>query len=102
TALKWSEPKLKGTEMHNFAAFFKQGWRENDYIWGRLDAAEFFTKLIGPPNTTEALTAALTAAFNAVLNEEDDLPILTSPGPDSFRSKLKVLIDGIGTNPQKS
>lgn len=32
--------KLAGTQLMNFGAFFKQGWRENDMLWGRLDTAE--------------------------------------------------------------
>ncbi len=32
--------KLTGTSLANFGAFFKKEWRENDIMWGRLDAAE--------------------------------------------------------------
>lgn len=32
--------KLKGVAMHHFGAFFNRRWRENDYLWGRLSAAE--------------------------------------------------------------
>ncbi|MBI3170555.1 MAG: patatin-like protein [Chloroflexi bacterium] len=32
--------KLAGTQLGNFGAFFKKEWRENDMLWGRLDAAE--------------------------------------------------------------
>lgn len=32
--------KLAGTTLANFGAFFKKEWRENDMMWGRLDAAE--------------------------------------------------------------
>lgn len=32
--------KLAGTQLMNFGAFFKQEWRENDMLWGRLDTAE--------------------------------------------------------------
>ena len=31
---------LKGTRMNSFAAFFARAYRENDYLWGRLHAAE--------------------------------------------------------------
>lgn len=32
--------KLRGIAIHHFGAFFHRDWRENDYLWGRLDGAE--------------------------------------------------------------
>ena len=32
--------KLGGVAIHHFGGFFEQGWRKNDILWGRLDAAE--------------------------------------------------------------
>jgi hypothetical protein len=31
---------LKGTSLMNFGAFFNRAWREHDYLWGRLNAAD--------------------------------------------------------------
>ena len=31
---------LKGAQLQMFGAFFNRGWREHDYLWGRLNAAE--------------------------------------------------------------
>jgi patatin-related protein len=31
---------LKGTALMNFGAFFNRAWREHDYLWGRLNAAD--------------------------------------------------------------
>ena len=31
---------LKGWQLNAFGAFFSRGWRENDYLWGRLHAAD--------------------------------------------------------------
>jgi patatin-related protein len=42
--LSTAKDKLKGVKDAHFGAFFKREWRENDYLWGRLDAAE---RLIG-------------------------------------------------------
>lgn len=33
-------PELKGWQLNAFGAFFSRAWRENDYLWGRLNAAE--------------------------------------------------------------
>jgi hypothetical protein len=32
--------KLAGVRLNNFGAFLDRSWRENDLMWGRLDAAE--------------------------------------------------------------
>ncbi len=42
--LKTAKDKLEGVQFAHFGAFLKEPWRENDYLWGRLDAAE---RLIG-------------------------------------------------------
>jgi hypothetical protein len=34
------KPKLAGTKLNNFGAFFEQKFRTNDILWGRLDGAE--------------------------------------------------------------
>jgi patatin-related protein len=36
--------KLKGIQFGHFGAFLRRDWRENDYLWGRMDGAE---RLIG-------------------------------------------------------
>jgi patatin-related protein len=41
-----SEKKLAGTALANFGAFFAREWRENDMMWGRLDAAECLIKAL--------------------------------------------------------
>ncbi len=46
--------KLKGLRLRRFGAFFNRAWRENDYLWGRLVAAD---RLV-----TVVLTAAGEAA----------------------------------------
>jgi patatin-related protein len=38
--------KLDGMSIHHFGAFFKRSGREQDYLWGRLDAAERLVKLL--------------------------------------------------------
>ncbi|MDX1523936.1 MAG: DUF3376 domain-containing protein [Anaerolineae bacterium] len=38
--------KLAGEKLMHFSAFLKRSWRENDLLWGRLDAAEIIVKTI--------------------------------------------------------
>ncbi|MDQ3932017.1 MAG: DUF3376 domain-containing protein, partial [Actinomycetota bacterium] len=49
--------KLAGNELANFSAFFKKEWRDNDWLWGRLDAVPTLVDLLLPPETGEAPTA---------------------------------------------
>ncbi|HEX3005289.1 MAG TPA: patatin-like protein [Angustibacter sp.] len=76
--------KLKGVSLHHFGGFVDAAWRENDYLWGRLDGAELVLRMLrgaaGP--TSEPLSAAdavrqagpqLKAALGAVLGSERDL-----------------------------
>jgi len=53
-------PKLAGTKLGNFGAFFKKEWRENDILWGRLDGAERIISTLLPdaPKRTELLLKA--------------------------------------------
>ncbi len=45
---KEGKKKLAGTVLANFGAFFAREWRENDMMWGRLDAAECLSKALLP------------------------------------------------------
>jgi patatin-related protein len=38
--------KLKGVSLHHFGGFVDAAWRENDYLWGRLDGAELVLRLL--------------------------------------------------------
>ena len=58
--------KLKGVAAGHFGAFFQRPWRENDYLWGRLDAVErLIWLLIGT-----APSPSYGAGFAAVLGSE--------------------------------
>jgi patatin-related protein len=69
--------KLKGTPMHHFAGFAEAKWRENDYLWGRLDGVELILRTLydaGSPTPAAAATtppvsvaAAVQSAGGAVL-----------------------------------
>lgn len=37
---------LKGTRLRNFGSFFSRAWRENDYLWGRLTAADRIVDIV--------------------------------------------------------
>jgi patatin-related protein len=57
--------KLRGVALGHFGAFFRRSWRENDYLWGRLDGAQRLLWLLGDPED-----AAAKKAFRAIAKEE--------------------------------
>jgi len=59
------EHKLRGVALGHFGAFFRRSWRENDYLWGRLDGAERLLWLIG-----DTSDEAAKEAFAAIAEEE--------------------------------
>ena len=78
--------KLKGVALHHFGAFADEEWRENDYLWGRLDGAELILRTLRetgsgehadiPANEAAAIAAAgprLKAALSAILASEADI-----------------------------
>jgi len=60
-----AKDKLHGVAFGHFGAFFRRSWRENDYLWGRLDGAERLLWLIG-----DTSDVAAKEAFAAIAAEE--------------------------------
>lgn len=74
-----NEQVLSGVIMQSFGAFFSRKLRENDYLWGRLNATERLFEMVassGPARLTDQQTRALKKRlFEAVL--ADEAPHLT-------------------------
>jgi patatin-related protein len=81
-------PKLRGTAVYHFAAFFDRAFRENDYLWGRLDGTERLLGLLLPAAEVEARAAE---AFEAILTEEASSLPTTAPLVAHLRSQLGAL-----------
>jgi patatin-related protein len=66
---------LRGVEFYNFGAFFSRGYRENDYLWGRLHGAERMIDLVcstlDEVPTPEDCRDLRREAFLAILDEEE-------------------------------
>jgi patatin-related protein len=41
--------KLRGAELHHFAAFYKSSWRAYDWMWGRLDGCGWLVHILLDP-----------------------------------------------------
>ncbi|MDP6708318.1 MAG: patatin-like protein [Alphaproteobacteria bacterium] len=71
-----ADATLKGIEFGHFGAFFSRGHRENDYLWGRLHAAERLIDLVYDAARLEGAAASLDRpalkrkAFEAILEAE--------------------------------
>lgn len=67
---------LKGDQFNNFGAFFSRAYRENDYLWGRLNGADRLIDIVlstldadARPDA-EQVAALKRRAFHAILDEE--------------------------------
>jgi hypothetical protein len=66
------EHKLKGTAYGHFGAFLEAAWRQNDYLWGRLDAAERLVRLVvNDPEKEAVVSSYCMRLFKAILAEEE-------------------------------
>jgi patatin-related protein len=82
-------PKLDGIGFAHFRGFFKREYRENDYVWGRLDAAE---RMIGIVLGTDhpQFRAWCGRAFLAILDEEEHALGLVKPLVSDLRRQAQA------------
>ncbi len=95
TALSGDKSKLRGIPLHHFAAFLDRTRRENDYVWGRLDATECLLRLVDE-HTTGAQRAE---AFSAVVRAESDLAVLKRRRSACLRAFLEDRIQRLRAAP---
>jgi patatin-related protein len=79
--------KLAGTALFHFGAFLNREWRQNDLMWGRLDAAERIIRSVLPPGSPDA-NALIREANLAVAGKEEALTQLNRKLPVFTRIKL--------------
>ncbi|MBM3556830.1 MAG: DUF3376 domain-containing protein, partial [Alphaproteobacteria bacterium] len=81
-----AEATLKGIEFNHFGAFLSRAYRENDYLWGRLHAAERIIDLIVDAAKIEGAAEGVDVTFlkrkalTAILEAEK--AHLETMGPD--------------------
>lgn len=82
---KSKEDKVAGDSLGHFGGFLKETWRENDILWGRLDAAEIIVRVL----VKSAEAGAETEPHVRRIQEEiarDELPTL---GEREYRAYLE-------------
>jgi len=72
-----ADATLKGVQFHHFGAFFCLAYRQNDYLWGRLHAADRLIDIVldaarieGAAKDVDVITLKV-RAFNAILDTEE-------------------------------
>jgi len=82
-----AEEKLAGVQLAHFGAFYKRSWRANDWMWGRLDAAQRLSSVLLDParlrqlgyTAPEALERVELIAFDGL--DDDDRTTLEQAQP---------------------
>jgi patatin-related protein len=81
--------KVEGTRFHHFYAFFHREARENDYLWGRLDAAQQLVQLLlSSAGSSQASEPWCKRLFAAILDEE-------APSLQTIKEKVDSLRDAV-------
>jgi patatin-related protein len=82
--------KLGGIHYGHFGGFLNRTWRENDFMWGRLDAADRLLTALLPAGTVQ--DELKEQAFHAILREERPMriPRRTLPGSRSNASSAST------------
>jgi patatin-related protein len=92
------EEKLQGVSLAHFGAFFSRKGRENDYLWGRLDAGERLITLLlddpRQPGLTPPDIPACRSAFEAILADESELKNVRDL-MDTLRGRVAALSPSI-------
>ena len=84
-------PKLKGVGVHHFGAFFDRRYRENDYLWGRLDAAERMVGLLLGTEDHPERVVLCQKLFSAILDEEESALQTIHPLVRQLRAQVDAL-----------
>jgi patatin-related protein len=65
--------KLAGYKVGNFGAFLKKEWRENDMLWGRLDACErIVSAVLNHPDDHDKKDCFVKRLQMAIIEQEED------------------------------
>lgn len=93
-----SVAKLAGVSMGHFGAFYKESWRVNDWIWGRIDGAVRLCQVVLSParlrqlgETTETLLPRLRDAATGTGDDAAALGAMWDEDEPRVRQELRFL-----------
>ncbi|GGB58217.1 hypothetical protein GCM10011316_32830 [Roseibium aquae] len=90
---------LKGKALNSFGAFFNRSWREHDYLWGRLNAAERLVSILlsASPDIVlpeKEIWEIKRGLFEAILNEDSaHLPAMGAE-IEAIRARMSAWDEG--------
>jgi patatin-related protein len=89
------QAKLAGVSIGHFGGFFKRSWRENDYLWGRLDGVELAMRLLTRQSDNEIdLTPGLRDGLREILAAETGALHDIKPVTRNLAGQLDTIKDG--------
>ena len=80
--------------MNHFGAFFEPAWRQNDYLWGRLDPAERLVRVLVAPEDDATVKRYCKGLFGAILDDESSGEEPLADIGDTF-TQLRALVAAI-------
>lgn len=92
-----AEERLRGVTAFHFGAFLKRSYRENDFLWGRLDGVERLLRLLGDIGTQGAgglrtrQDALIWKGFRAVLDAE--IPVMRERASRRLAAGLRAQVE---------
>jgi patatin-related protein len=97
-ALKVEKGSLKGVSLMSFGAFFNRSWREHDYLWGRINAADrlidILTSAIGQNAIKSVDLARLRQRLFQAIVDEEEQHLRSDPGLiPSIRRKIAQMLE---------
>ncbi len=92
---------IKGRSLAHFGAFLKRRFRENDYLWGRLDGVDLLIGLITETGSgmrgdldADTVNRIKVAGFRSVLAEEQDLRKVDE-AKDKVEARIREIENGL-------
>ena len=92
------EDKLAGDTLSHFGAFSWRAWRQNDILWGRLDAAEVLARVV-LKDQPDKVTAAIRSVQQQIAAEE--LPDMKGDYKAYLENEYRVGSEGLDVIPAK-
>ena len=96
---KPAEDKLAGDTLSHFGAFAWRAWRQNDILWGRLDAAEVLARVVLAGQPADKVTAAIRSVQQQIAAEE--LPDMKGDYKAHLENEYRVGSEGLDVIPAK-
>ena len=83
--------KLAGLQLAHFGAFYKESWRANDWLWGRLDAVQRLVRLLLDPERLRIAAAKSGKRASDLAKDIETIAVATDDA--GLRAELVRIFD---------